>query len=188
MESSSDNDLIYAYLEGNNPQAFDLLTKRYLKNVYNFVFGLSHNTDEAEDITQETFVKAWKNLKKFDRDKSFKNWIFSIAKNTAVDYFRKKKPSPFSFFENEEGENRFLDSVSDATPLADEIFEQYENKKKLAKAINDLPILYRSIAVLRFSENLKFEEIAEIFGESVNTIKSRARRAEGLIKKSLHWP
>ena len=86
----SDEQLINNYLKGDE-KSLEILIHRYLKPIYNFVYRYVNNKQEAEDVTQEVFVKTWRNLKKFKRNKSFKTWIFSIAKNTAIDSFKKKK-------------------------------------------------------------------------------------------------
>lgn len=185
MEERADNELVRSYLEDNDQESLDFIIKRYLKSVYNFVYGMIRIQDIAEDITQETFVKVWKYLKKFDQSKNFKTWVFTIAKNTTIDYTRKRKDLVFSSFENDDGGNVFEDSITDSEPLPNELFDASLQRNEVSDAINELPVLYRSVLALRFSEGLKFEEIAEIFEESVNTTKSRYRRAEVLLKKRL---
>jgi RNA polymerase sigma-70 factor (ECF subfamily) len=98
MENLGDLKLIKQYLAGDE-KSLDVLVKRYLKIIYGYSYRNVGNSADAEDITQETFLKVWKNIKKFDQSKSFKSWIFTIAKNTSIDYLRKKKSVPFSRFE-----------------------------------------------------------------------------------------
>ncbi|MEI6553527.1 MAG: sigma-70 family RNA polymerase sigma factor, partial [bacterium] len=76
--------------------SFNILVERYAPSVYLFIFKLVGNKEDSEDIVQETFIKAWQKLAKFDTDLSFKTWLFSIAKNSAVDKLRKKKSIAFS--------------------------------------------------------------------------------------------
>lgn len=185
MDDKTDSELVRLYLDDGNQEALNLIIKRHLKSVYRFIFGFIGDVATAEDISQEAFIKVWKNLKKFDQNRNFKTWILSIAKNTMIDYTRKKKALPFSFFEDIEGENKFEDSVVDSEPLSDELFDKNLNQEKIIDAISKLPTIYRSVITLRFSEGLKFDEIAEVFGESINTIKSRGRRAEALLKEYL---
>lgn len=186
MENMTDNELIRLYLDDGNQEGFDLIIKRHLKSVYRFIFGFVGDIAIAEDISQDTFIKVWKNLKKFDQNRNFKTWILSIAKNTIIDYSRKKKALPFSYFEDADGDtNNFEDSIVDLEPLSDELFDKNLSREKIIAAINQLPSIYRTVVTLRFSEGLKFEEIAEIFDESINTIKSRGRRAEALLRDYL---
>ena len=183
QEEKTDKELIKSFLSGEDDGSFEILIKKYLKDVYSFAYHFSSNKAEAEDITQETFVKVWKNIKKFDGERSFKTWIFSIAKNTAIDYFRKKKSVPFSFLDNEETGTEFADTVRDETPLQDELAELSMMKDKLDVAIKRLPEIYKNIIFLRYSEDLTFEEISEVYGESINTVKSRYRRGMIALKE-----
>ena len=184
MKHSLESRLITDYLNGDE-ESLEVLIKQYLKPVYGFVYKYTGDVQEAEDITQEVFVKLWKNLKKFDRQKSFKTWIFSIAKNASIDYLRKKKPILFSQFENEKQENRLVNSLADSNPLPDEVFD----KKKISEVINatmeKLALKYRLVISLRYNEQFTFREIAEILDEPINTIKSRHRRALRLLKNLL---
>ena len=88
--NESDKQLIINYLKGDE-KSLELLIQSYLKPIYSFVYRCTGNTQDAEDVTQEVFVKVWRNLKKFDQRKSFKTWIFAIAKNTAFDHLKKRK-------------------------------------------------------------------------------------------------
>lgn len=94
MQTYTDEQLIKNYLKGDD-NSLEILIRRYLKPIYFFVYGYTKDEQKAEDIAQEVFVKIWKNLKKFDKNKNFKTWIFTIAKNTALDYLKKKKSCRF---------------------------------------------------------------------------------------------
>ena len=100
MEQRSDKELIETYFSGDE-MSLELLIVRYLGAIFRFVRSIIHVQEDSEDITQEIFVKAWRNLARFNREKSFKTWLLAIAKNTSLDYLRKKKPLPFSKFEDE---------------------------------------------------------------------------------------
>ena len=184
MEKYSDEQLIGEYLNGDE-KALEFLIARYLKPVYGFVHGYAGNVQEAEDITQEVFLKAWRNLKKFDPRKNFKTWVFSIAKNTAIDFLRKKKTVPFSAFDNEEGGNDILDTLVDPAPLVSELVERREDAGSLADALSKISPKYRNVISLYHDEQLNFREIAQMMGESLNTVKSRHRRALIVLKKIL---
>jgi RNA polymerase sigma-70 factor (ECF subfamily) len=140
---------------------------------------------DAEDITQEVFVKVWKNLKRFDPSKNFKTWIFTIAKNTALDYFKKKKTINFSVFENEAGENLLWETLVDPKPLSDEILMQANLTETMNMVIKHLTKKYQIVLFLYYYKNFTFKEISITLGESVNTVKSRHRRALLLLKKIL---
>lgn len=186
MENKTDGQLIGDYLEGDE-KSLEVLVKRYLKPVYAFVFRNVGNAQDAEDMTQETFARVWKNLKKFDKDKSFKNWIFSIARNASIDFLRKKKTIPFSSFENSEGNNFLIDSLADFSSSPEKFFEKKNAIQELKLAIEGAPSLYKEILSLHLCEQLTFQEIADFLGESINTVKSRYRRGAAKLRKSLSF-
>ena len=172
----SNEQLAIAYLKGDK-NSLEILVARNLKPIFNFIRRLVNNSEVAEDLTQETFVKAWLKIKKFDQTKSFKTWLFTIAKNTAFDWLRQKKEIPLSEFTLETGENLILDNLADEELLPDELLMQKENTEFLAKKLASLPLLDKTILELYFQEDFKLIEIAEILKTSTNTIKSRYRRA-----------
>jgi len=155
------------------------LVNRYVSLVYNLIVRLVGDRREAEDLTQETFMKMWKALSRFDTEKNFKTWIFAIARNTAIDYLRKKKPILFSRLnsENDEGETRFEDNLADDAILADEAFDRKQSVGALEKAMQTLSLDERVIIILHESDEMTFEEIADVMSKPMNTIKSRYRRA-----------
>jgi RNA polymerase sigma-70 factor, ECF subfamily len=182
--NKSDQELVLSYLNGDS-ESLEILIRSYLKPIYSFVYRYVGNKQEAEDITQETFVKIWRNLKKFDRSKSFKTWIFQIAKNTALDVIKKKKAIPFSEFENEEGENILTETMKDPALLPTELLEKSDIARVLSGALEQLSSKYRMVLFLRYNDHFNFREIAESLGESINTVKSRHRRALGMLKNLL---
>ncbi|OGY41200.1 MAG: hypothetical protein A2Y82_02030 [Candidatus Buchananbacteria bacterium RBG_13_36_9] len=184
MDEFTDIQLIKKHLKRDS-QAFELLISRYLKPIYSFIYRLVKNADEAEDITQEVFIKVWKNLKKFDQKKSFKIWLFTIAKNTVIDFFRKKKNILFSDLapENDPQGSEIL--AIDSQPLPDIILDQEILEKKLAEIVEILPLKSREVLFLYYKEDLTFQEISDIFGESINTIKSRHYRAILALRDSI---
>ena len=178
-----DNHLVENYLEGNE-EAFEELVKKYLKPIYNFLYRLTNDQAAAEDLAQDTFLKAWKNIRRFDQDRSFKTWIFTIAKNTVFDYFKKKKELPFSTLTDEEGES-WLENIADENILPDEILERKDIAEELNNFLQKLPPYYCTILLLHYKEDFSLHEIAEILGEPYNTIKSRHQRGLLSLKKAI---
>lgn len=187
MYNSSDEELVADYLRGEN-DSLNLLIKRYLKPIFGFVYRYVNNRETAEDIVQEIFIKTWKNLKKFNRKKSFKIWLFAIAKNTAFDFLKKKKPISFSTLQEKEEDGDFLETFVDPGPLPEEIFRHKEIFEILEKALNQISPNDRAIILLHYNENLSFQEIAEVFNEPINTVKSRHFRALIKLKNILSAP
>lgn len=165
------------------------IVAEYLKPVYRLVFRLTNGAEEAEDITQNVFVKVWKNLAKYDPNQNLKTWIFTIARNATIDWFRKKKPLLFSDLNQASEEWRdknFVDNLVDLESLPDELFARAELREVLEKSLAELSLDQRSIISLRLEEDLTFEAIAEIMGQPVNTTKSHYRRGLLKLREKLH--
>lgn len=180
----SDAELVVAYLEGNE-EALKILVERHLKSVYNLAYRFLQTSHDAEDITQEVFLKAWKNLKKYDRNKNLKTWLLHITKNTSIDFLRKKRLVPLSAFDNDDGENFVIENLKDPLPLQTELFEKSENQKMLAEAVLKLPPNYQAVIFLRYTEGLTFDEIGQILEKPMDTVKSQHLRALNQLKKIL---
>jgi len=179
---TNDNELLQAVLRGNN-NAFRDVIHRHMGAVYAFVYRYVRNTHDAEDVTQEAFVRVWKNLKQFDQSRNFKTWLFAIAKNAALDLIKKKKPVLFSqISENEDILDALLAPHVGAAEPADVVLEQKLARADLARALAALPPAYRTVLTMRYKNDLKFREIAEALGEPIDTVKSKHRRGLALLR------
>jgi len=185
MNISTDEQLVRQYLQNKEEGALEELIRRYLPLIFGFVKKYNGNEDNASDITQETFVKVWKNLKSFDQSKNFKTWIFTIAKRTAIDWLKKRSALPFSMLEEEQGSRDFIDSLADKSLSILEQLLLKEISKKLAVAMAKLPAGYGNIIKYHIDKDLSFCEIAKELNEPLNTVKSRYRRGLILLKKVL---
>lgn len=184
MDTLSESQLIEAYRHGE-ANAFDALVKRHIGPIYRYLFRITQDQHSAEDLAQETFIKAWKNLSRFDIKRPFNVWLFTIARNTAFDYLKKKKALTFSDLEGQEGEDTFAESIKDERPLSLEVLENKERAADLDAALAQLPPNTRSVVLLHNTENMTFQEIAEAMNEPLNTVKSRYRRALESLRKLL---
>jgi RNA polymerase sigma-70 factor (ECF subfamily) len=178
-----DKELIERYLNGDG-SAFSDLLDAYLKPTYNFLYRFTGDAAATDDLTQETFIKAWKNMKRFDRSKNFKTWLFTIAKNTAFDYLKKKKAIPFSSFTNEEG-NNYLENIGEEVALPDELLERADLAREFTGKLKQLPKQYELILVMRYKDDFSLMEIADILDLPYNTVKSQHVRALAGLKKIL---
>jgi RNA polymerase sigma-70 factor (ECF subfamily) len=180
----NDEDLIAAYVRGDE-SAFERLVERNLRSVYSFAVRFVGSKNDAEDIAQDTFVKVWKNLKQYSRQSArFRTWLMRVARNTAIDYLRKRKHIPFSKFEDDEGQN-FLTDTPDDSPLPEELLMLAQDKKEAERMILKLSPPYREVLLLYYGNDLTFEDVAAILDTSVNTIKSRHRRAIAILRNLL---
>ena len=180
----TDEQLISEYLTGKR-ESLETLVKRYLKPVYRFAYKYADDVSGAEDIAQEVFIKAWRNLKRFDQSKNFKTWLFTITKNTALDFLKKKKMIPFFEFESEDGGNFLADTIADEADSPEEIFEKKEKREVLAIALKKLSPEYQAVVASRHENDFTFQQISNTLGQSINTVKSRYRRALIALKKSI---
>jgi len=175
MYKCLDEQLVASYFKGDD-ESLEILIKCYLKPIYGFVYKYIGNIQETEDITQEVFVKVWRHLKRFNRQKRFKTWIFSIAKNTCIDWMRKKKTVSL--------DNLFVETIANQASSVENIFEKSNIMHSLESAVEKLMPKYRLVLSLRYNNDLSFREIAERLGEPLNTVKSRYRRAIDALKKN----
>lgn len=185
METKNDAQLVADYLAGDD-QSLTILIEKYLKQIYYFVYTYVTNEQEAEDITQEVFVRVWRNLKKFDREKSFKTWILTIAKYASIDALKKKKAINFSAFDDENGNNAVIEMLMDHALLPDEVNEQKGVASMIACATAFLSPSYQRILSMRYHDDFTFAKISEVLHEPLNTVKSRHRRALSILKKILN--
>ncbi len=183
----TDAQLIAAYRSGDDA-ALNALVLRYLPLVFRFGYRLTGNAQDAEDVAQATFVKVWRYLKRYRSDASFKAWLFSIARNCAFDVLRKRRDISFSSFENADGDNALVDSLTDPEPLPDELVARAQDANTLESLLSQLPLSQRTVLLLCYQEQLTFEEISQVIGQPLNTVKSHHRRALITLRKLLGAP
>ncbi|MBU6370504.1 MAG: sigma-70 family RNA polymerase sigma factor [Patescibacteria group bacterium] len=180
----TDEELVIRYREGND-EAFTALVDRYLKPAYNFSIRLGAPARDAEEIVQESFVKLWKNIDSFRAGEKFKTWFYTIVRNATIDVMRRKRHVLLSAFEDEEGNNPVAERLVDEEKLAHEIFESAENAAAVEQLVGELPDKYRAVVVLRYREEMEFEEIGKILKKPLNTVKSQHRRALIALRKKM---
>ena len=183
QEPLTDAELIRRVLHDDD-HALKELVDRHLPSVYTFCLRYTGSTEDAQDATQEAFLKAWKKLKRFDTKKSFRTWLFTIAKNSATDLLRKCKSIPLSRFDIEDT-NVLTDTLADPEPLPDELFQRASLASDARDALAQLSSRDRAILNLRYEENESFETIAHILKMPANTVRSLHRRALITLRKLL---
>lgn len=168
-------------------EAFEQLLLLHQKKVYNLCLRMSANPDDALDLSQEAFIKAWRSIGQYQFEASFSTWLFRLTSNVCIDFLRRKKRrQETSLTENyddsDEGEEF---SLPDTAPLPEEQAITNETKIELARAMERLGPEHREILQLRVVENLPYEQIAEILDIRVGTVKSRLARARLSLRKIL---
>lgn len=176
MKNMTDDLLVTLYLKGNN-HAFDTLLERYKDRLYYYIFFIVRSRELAEDIFQETFVKAIVTLqqRRYQPDGKFAAWITRIAHNLVIDQFRQERNE--NVISNDEADIDYLNnmSFSEGTIEAKMINEQV--LKDVKRIVDELPDCQREVVYMRFYQNLSFKDIAECTGVSINTALGRMRYA-----------
>lgn len=179
-----DAELIFHARAGDNAALEELLL-RYMRPVHRFVYRMVLNQHDAEDITQESLYKAWKYLGRYNQRKKFQTWVFQIAKNTTIDFLRKKKDISFSSLGHDDDIDGLEDTIPDTVLLPDELFDHKERIRQVEQVMLRCSPQIRAVLELRYGQQYTFQEIADALGESVHTVKSRHRRALIALKKAL---
>jgi RNA polymerase sigma-70 factor (ECF subfamily) len=185
----SDHALLEATRTGDEA-AFGELVGRYRNQITNYVYRMTGDYDGAVDLAQETFVRIFRAMDRYQTDYAFSTYIYRIATNLAISELRKRKRrrlvSLTGFFQTREDGNepRELDPV-DARPLQDAALVDAERRAAVARAISTLPEKYRAPLVLRDVEGKSYDEIAGILETSVGTVKSRISRARSFLRDKL---
>lgn len=172
----TDDKLVSNYANGN-PEAFDVLLQRHQSRLMNYIFQQCNNAQLAEDIFQETFVKAIVTIRNGNYTESgkFANWLFRIARNLVVDHFRRENAE--NTFSTDDADFDVLNrkDLSDIT-IEDELVD-LQIRDDLRTLIKALPFAQMQVLVMRYYRNLSFKEIAEKTGVSINTALGRMRYA-----------
>jgi|LSQX01.3.fsa_nt_gb RNA polymerase sigma-70 factor (ECF subfamily) len=179
----SEEQLIQKSKDGDI-KAFEILIDKHQKKVYNMAYQYLGNFEDALDASQEAFLKIFKSLKSFKEESSFSTWIYRICVNVYIDELRKRKKNDSnmisSIINTEDGELEL--PIVDTAPLPDELLEQKEIKREIWDAINNLSSDYKTIIILRDINGLQYNEISEVLGCSLGTVKSRISRARNALK------
>lgn len=164
-------------------ETFDLEFLPHIDSLYNFGFYLTNDEDEAKDLLQETYLRAYKYINYYQKGTNAKAWLLRILKNTFINDYRKKskKPVHLSFEDFYTGDDSEDNSFTD---LRQEVFDSLIGDE-VSHALNELPVDYRLIILLCDIEGFKYEEIAKIIDVPIGTVRSRLHRARNMLKDQL---
>jgi len=178
MESKTDRDLVLACLVGE-AAAFEALLGRYQVRVFSFILRSAGNAADAEDLCQETFLKAFDNLEAYDQERPLAAWLLGIAHNAVVDLLRSRKPAVSLDDEAEPLE------LPDPGPSVEGAVQAAWDQETMARLVAELPPLYREALVLRHSEGLDYASLAEVLQIPEGTAKIRLFRGRELLRRKL---
>ncbi len=188
-DSRRDEALVRAFQEGNRG-AFDALVKRHHGRIFNLCFRMLGDSDEANDLAQETFIKAFNGLKRFRFEASFSTWLYRIAVNACKNRmrlvaYRLRRNTLSTNGKASLGEGGASLQLKDGNPLPLEAVEAKERALQIQEAILSLSPEHRAVVLLRDMEGLSYEAIADVIGKNLGTVKSRLSRARQILKEKL---
>ncbi len=187
-EPVSDELALVQAAKAGDVRAFEKLVKRYDRNVFRIAQHITHSREDAEDVVQEAFLKAYSNLEQFQGQSKFYTWLVRIAVNEALMKLRRRRPERFvSLDEDVKTEDDSLPrEVADWSPNPEQLYNQSELRDILSRTIQGLPPTFRTVFVLRDVEGLSTEETAEALDLSVPAVKSRLLRARLQLRERLN--
>ncbi len=177
LKEVSDQNLISSAQKGDK-KCFEVLVRRYQKQVYNIVFQMLRNHEQTADVTQETFLKVYRALDSFDNSREFRPWLLRIARNTTLNLIRARK-----YEASLDDDSLYKEPVteSDASTEIDRKLSQ----KSFAQALSTIPANQKEAFLLKYQQDLSYNEISEIMGISISSIKSLLFRARENLRKKL---
>lgn len=179
LRKLDDSAVVKRFLEGEQ-RAFGILVDRYDNRLVNFVYRTIGDRERAQDLVQETFIRVYRHLHRFDPTKKFSTWIYTIASNLAKNELRNRSRNPLVFFQtikkNWEADHRPLE-WEDHTYRPDDLYRKRHLRAVVERAVSELPEHHRVVFVLRELQGKTYEEISEITAVNLGTVKSRLNRA-----------
>ncbi len=174
--SASDLEIINQCLKGDMGQ-FEVLIERYKKLIFNTAYRMMGNKEEAEDVSQEAFIRIYNSLSKYNPEFKFATWALRITTNLCLDHLRKRKGETVPIDEQYD--------LGDGKLTPEEEYIRKEKQKLVQNAISKLPDKYKEFLIMFHHRNLSYQEIMDITGESLTIVKNRLYRARQMLKESL---
>lgn len=172
----TDIEIVKEVLAGRS-EAFRELVARYKRSVYSLCFRMAHNHEEAEDLSQEVFIKIYQNLSKYDPAYKLSSWILRIAANTTIDFLRRKRLETVPLEEDIESKQEMASAES--------IFFHQTNQRVIEGMIQGLPEEYRLLIILYHQQGLSYREMADACNIPMSKVKNRLHRARNILKDGL---
>lgn len=180
------DELLIRRAQRGDADAFEQLLLEHQKNVYNLCYRMAGNPDDAMDLSQETFLRAWRCLDQYQFVSAFSTWLYRLCSNICIDFLRRRRRQqtvPLTF-EDADGEEQTY-AVPDAQPLPEEQVELKLTRETLAAAMAQLLPEHRAVLQLRVVNEMSYEQIADVLDIQIGTVKSRLSRARNQLKKIL---
>jgi RNA polymerase sigma-70 factor (ECF subfamily) len=177
MDRSLSERQIIEEVQRGKKEAYEVIVKRYMQSAYYIALGFVHNQQDALDVSQDAFIKAFRKIKMFDTSKPFFPWFYRLMRNLCIDHLKRKR--------------RLKEIPLDDVPVLSAEKEDRELKKALWKGIEELPFEQREVVILRYFRQLSYAEIAELIGKPLGTVMSSLfyakKRLKGIVGKYLGY-
>jgi len=181
IRTLSDGELITAAVSGG-ADGFEELVRRYQRPITSYVFRMLGDHESALDVTQEVFIKVYNSLNKYSSDYKFSTWLYRIAHNAAIDHMRRNSISAMSI-EAENPDGSYQIQIESRRPSPEQDHERREWRHEIDAVVRCLPPTYRDLILLRHSRDLSYDEIAEVTGLPLGTVKNRLFRAREMMRQ-----
>ena len=178
LNNKTDEEVVLLVQQGN-VDLYEEIIERYEKKLFGYLRNLvNQRNEEVEDLLQEVFLAAFVNLQSFETGKKFSSWIFRIAHNKAIDYFKKRRVKTSDMGENE-------DLWGDGKQLFEDIEIKKETEKEIVKTIETMPLKYKEVVLLYYYEEKNYEEISDILHMPTSNVGVMLFRAKKILKEKL---
>jgi RNA polymerase sigma-70 factor (ECF subfamily) len=187
MAGLSDYLLVERVKERDDPRAFDEIVRRHKNRIFSYVCRMTHDAPDAEDLTQEVFLRAYQSIQRFRADSAIDTWLYRIATNLVIDRSRRVKRTPPTWEPLPDEEEDALAAIPDPDRGRDPAatVQLGELQQQVRRAVGSLPPKLRGAVVLHDIEGLSCEEAAEALGCPVGTVKSRLFNGRNLLRRKL---
>ena len=169
-------------------ELFEIIVTRYQRKLVNYIYRMISDFESSMELSQEVFIKVYSSLDKYNPSYKFTTWVHRIASNATIDWMRKKKIDAYSLDTND---NEDIPSLSHQVPSKElsplQNLEMGQLQRRIEKAIDELPYIYKQLIVLRHINELSYEEIAEAVELPLGTVKNRIFRGREMLKAKLQW-
>ncbi|HSQ34914.1 MAG TPA: sigma-70 family RNA polymerase sigma factor [Candidatus Binatia bacterium] len=184
MELDEDQILIKKALKGDK-RAFEALMRKYEKKIFSFVLRMVRNEETAIDLTQDFFIKVFTVLDKYNFEYKFSTWAYRICYNQVIDHIRKNQSQVRSLDDDSVSAKDMLDSENVSRSDGFQNLSQEETRVYIWQMVENIPAKFRELILMRYIQELKYEEIAQITELPVGTIKNRIFKAKEILKKEM---
>jgi RNA polymerase sigma-70 factor, ECF subfamily len=180
-----DDQVLIKKIRKGNKAAFEELMRKYNRKIFNFVIRMVRNDEVAVELTQDFFIKIYTVIDKYNFEYKFSTWAYRICYNLVIDHIRKNQIQIESLDNDTVSQKEIVSSENYVKDVGFRILSDEEVKTHLWKLVDGIPLKFREVILLRYIQELKYEEIADISGLPVGTVKNRIFKAKEILKQEI---